>query len=221
MIKQDKGVVASWVLGTVAKTITSSVWGSLVKSSPSLLNHVHDETYRRWYGALAHLFFLNFFFFFLNGLFFFWIFAMHYFFVNSNPDIYHKGEKRKSYNMQFKEEIMCYADETSNRKVAKRFIVEPKRICEWKDQISKIDRSNAKQMQLEGAGIPLIHSSVKEVAWMYGWHSYASHVWKDEPCLVTKDKMTQQLGRPSLPSEDGFWSEMVYHSGKYNNVFLI
>ena len=86
MIKQDKGVVAFWVLGTVAKTITSSVWGSLVKSSPSLLNHVHDETYRRCYGALAHFFFFNIFFFF-NGL-FLKIFAMHYFFVNSNPAIY-------------------------------------------------------------------------------------------------------------------------------------
>ena len=34
MIKQDKGAAASWVLVIVAKTITSSLQGWLVKNAP-------------------------------------------------------------------------------------------------------------------------------------------------------------------------------------------
>lgn len=85
----------------------------------------------------------------------------------------HKGKKRSSYTMQFKKDAVHYAEETSVRKAAKRFRVEPKRIREWRDNSEKINVRDPKKLRLEGAGRPLLDTNVEEqlLEWIYSRRS--------------------------------------------------
>ena len=74
----------------------------------------------------------------------------------------YKGEKRKSYTTQFKKEAILFAEETSIRKAAKRFKVEPKRIREWRDNSEKINGRDPKKTRLAGADRPLLDENVEE-----------------------------------------------------------
>ena len=43
-----------------------------------------------------------------------------------------KGKKKCSYSMEFKKQVVVYAQANSNRSAASHFDVEPKRVREWK-----------------------------------------------------------------------------------------
>ena len=49
-----------------------------------------------------------------------------------------KGKKKRSYNMQFKTQVVVYAEANSNRSAASHFDVELKRVREWKKDFEKI-----------------------------------------------------------------------------------
>ena len=61
----------------------------------------------------------------------------------------HKGRKR-SFTMQFKQEVVEFASEHSNRSAAQRFNVEQKRVREWKDNFDKIKTAKSSRQKLEG-----------------------------------------------------------------------
>lgn len=42
----------------------------------------------------------------------------------------HKGEKRSAYSMEFKKQVICFAEENSNRSAAVKFHVDVKRVRE-------------------------------------------------------------------------------------------
>ena len=48
-----------------------------------------------------------------------------------NQVISHKGEKRRSYSMEFKRDVVKYAKQNSNNGAAKKFKVDRKRVREW------------------------------------------------------------------------------------------
>ena len=48
----------------------------------------------------------------------------------SNQAISRKGEKRDSYSMEFKKDVVEDAKENSNNSAAKKFKVDGKRVCE-------------------------------------------------------------------------------------------
>ena len=47
-----------------------------------------------------------------------------------------RGKKKRSYCMEFKKQIVVYAEANSNRSAASHFDVEPKRVREWKKDLS-------------------------------------------------------------------------------------
>ena len=66
----------------------------------------------------------------------------------------HKGEKRRSYTMEFKREAIEYAEKNSNHKAAEKFNVAVKRIREWRQNKLKIFEPTVKpnNKRLEGGG---------------------------------------------------------------------
>ena len=60
-------------------------------------------------------------------------------FYKMSAETSHKREKRKGYTMQFKQDVVRYANENSNRSAATRFKVDVKIVREWKKQIENND----------------------------------------------------------------------------------
>ena len=52
--------------------------------------------------------------------------------------------------MQFKQDVVEFASEHSNRFAAQQFNVEPKRVWEWKDNFDKIKTAKSGRQKLEG-----------------------------------------------------------------------
>ena len=45
-----------------------------------------------------------------------------------------KGKKKRPYSMEFKKQVVVYAEANSDRSAASHFDVEPKRVREWKKE---------------------------------------------------------------------------------------
>ena len=90
----------------------------------------------------------------------------------------HKGKKRRSFTTQFKQEVVEFASEHSNRSAAQRFNVEPKRVREWKDNFDKIKTAKSSRQKLEGGGRKCIDEDLEEnlVIWIYEQRSKILHV---------------------------------------------
>ena len=80
----------------------------------------------------------------------------------------HKGRKRRSFTMQFKQEVVEFASEHSNRFAAQRFNVEPKRVWEWKDNFDKIKTAKSSRQKLEGGGKKSIDEDIVRKIWSSG-----------------------------------------------------
>ena len=46
-----------------------------------------------------------------------------------------KGKSNRSYTMEFKRQVVAYANENSNRSAASQYVLEPKRVRKWKKDI--------------------------------------------------------------------------------------
>ena len=90
----------------------------------------------------------------------------------------HKREKRKRYTMQFKQDVVRYSNENSNRSAATRFKVDVKRVREWKKQIEKMTANDPKKQKLAGGGKKLTDVDLEEsvLAWIYDRRSNALRV---------------------------------------------
>ena len=87
----------------------------------------------------------------------------------------HRGEKSKGYTMQFKQNVVRYANENSNRSAVTWFKVDVKRVREWKKQIEKITTTDPKKQKLAGGGRKLTDVDIEEslLAWIYDRRSNA------------------------------------------------
>ena len=69
----------------------------------------------------------------------------------------HKGEKARSYSIDFKLEVIHYAETNSNHAAGKIYKIDQNSICDWKkkqDKIKelKVERSGAIRQHLDGGG---------------------------------------------------------------------
>ena len=89
-----------------------------------------------------------------------------------------RGKKKRSYSMEFKKQVVIYAEANSNRSAASRFDVEPKRVREWKKDIDKINATKSKRQRLDGGGRKCIDADLEEdlVHWIYEKRSRMLHV---------------------------------------------
>ena len=81
--------------------------------------------------------------------------------------------------MQFKQDVIRYANENSNRSTATRFKADVKRVRECKKQIEKITATDPKKKQkMTGAGRKLTDVDLQEslLAWIYDRRSNALRV---------------------------------------------
>ena len=49
-----------------------------------------------------------------------------------------REKKKRSYSMEFKKQVVVHAEANSNRSSASHFVVEPKRVREWRKDFEKI-----------------------------------------------------------------------------------
>ena len=63
-----------------------------------------------------------------------------------------KGKRKRSYTMEFKRQVVVYANENSNRSAAYHYGLEPNRVKEWKKDIDKIKETKSSKQRLHGGG---------------------------------------------------------------------
>ena len=71
--------------------------------------------------------------------------------------------------MQFKQDIVRYANESSSSSASTRFKADVKKVREWKKQIEKITVTDPKKQKLAGGGRKLTNVDLEEslLAWIY------------------------------------------------------
>ena len=107
-----------------------------------------------------------------------------------------KGKKKRSYSMEFKKQVVVYAEANSNRSAASHFDVEPKRVREWKKDFEKIKSSKSNRQRLDGGGRKCIDEDLEEdlVHWIYEKRSKMLHVsrkmimWKAKSIFDAKNE---------------------------------
>ena len=62
------------------------------------------------------------------------------------------GKKKRSYSMEFKKQVVVYAEASSNRSAASHFDVELKLVREWKKDFEKIKSTKPNRQHLDGGG---------------------------------------------------------------------
>ena len=74
-----------------------------------------------------------------------------------------KGKKKRSYSMEFKKQVIFYAEANSNRSAALHFDVEPKRVREWKKNFEKIKSTKLNRKRLDGGGEKCIDENLERI----------------------------------------------------------
>ena len=71
--------------------------------------------------------------------------------------------------MEFKNQVVVYAEKNNNRPVASLFDVEPKRVREWKKDFQKIKSTKPNRQRLDGGGRKCIDENLEQdlVHWIY------------------------------------------------------
>ena len=91
-----------------------------------------------------------------------------------------KGQKKRSYSMEFKKQVLVYAEANSNRSAssASNFDVKTKFIREWKKYFEKTKSTKPNRQRLDGGGRKCIDENLEEdlVHWIYEKRSKMLHV---------------------------------------------
>lgn len=64
----------------------------------------------------------------------------------------HKGKKKHLFTIEFKTQVVSYAEERSDRSVVSHYVVEHKAVREWKKDIKKIKATQTRRQRFEGGG---------------------------------------------------------------------
>ena len=64
--------------------------------------------------------------------------------------------------MEFKKQVVVYAEANRNRSAATHFQVESKRVREWKKDFEKIKSTKANRQRLDGGGRKYIDKNLEE-----------------------------------------------------------
>ena len=88
---------------------------------------------------------------------------------------FHKGQKRKSYSMEFKQEAITFAEENGNNSAARRFGVAVKRVREWRQNIVELcaKPKGSKKEKLQGDGRKPMDEGMEEelLEWIHAHRS--------------------------------------------------
>ena len=111
-----------------------------------------------------------------------------------------EGKEKRSYSMEFKKQVVVYAEANSNRYTASHFDVEPKRAREWKKVFEKIKSNKSNRQRLEGGGRKCIDKNSKAdlVHWIYEKRSKMLHasrkmiMWKAKSIFNKKRRSCHQ-----------------------------
>ena len=91
-----------------------------------------------------------------------------------------KGQKKRSYSMEFKKQVLVYAEANSNRSAssASNFDVKTKCVKEWKKYFEKTKSTKPNRQRLDGGGRKCIDENLEEdlVHWIYEKRSKILHV---------------------------------------------
>ena len=91
-----------------------------------------------------------------------------------------KGMKKRSYIMEFKKQVLIYAEANSNRSAssASNFDVKTKCIKEWKKYFEKTKSTKPNRQRLDGCGKKCIDENLEEDLghWIYEKRSKILHV---------------------------------------------
>ena len=106
-----------------------------------------------------------------------------------------KGKRKSSYSMEFKQQVVVYAEANSNRSAALHFGVEPKRVREWKKNFLQIKSTRSGRQRLDGGGRKCNDEDLEEevVNWIYEQWSRMLHVsrkmimWKPKSLFDEKN----------------------------------
>ena len=82
--------------------------------------------------------------------------------ISENQALYHKGERRQKYSMEFKKATIKYALENSIHSAAKKFKVDRKRVREWVQKEEKVTSIKGKRFRVDGGGRRLTDVELKE-----------------------------------------------------------
>ena len=104
--------------------------------------------------------------------------------------------------MEFKKQVVVYAEANSNGSAASHFDVGPKRVREWKKDFEKIKSIKPNRQRLDGGGRKCIDKYLKEnlAHWIYEKRSKMLYVsrkiimWKSESIFNEKN------GGPAIKS---------------------
>ena len=80
-----------------------------------------------------------------------------------------KGKKNWSYSMEFKKQVVVYAEANSNKSAASHFDVEPKHVRAWKKDFETNKSTKPNRQRLDGGGRKCIDENLEEdfVHWIY------------------------------------------------------
>ena len=107
-----------------------------------------------------------------------------------------REKKKRSYSVEFKKQVVVYVEANSNRSAASHFVVEPKRVREWRKDFEKIKSTKPNRKRLDEGGRKCIDENLEEdlVHWIYEKQSKMLHVsrkmiiWKAKS--IFNDKTT-------------------------------
>jgi len=127
----------------------------------------------------------------------------------NKDEISHKGKKIQKYNLAFKKEIVAYAELNGNRPASRRYLVDTKRIREWRSQKINIESmlatKNGKQRsRLSGGGRKPLSTKLEEVLleWIENRRSRGLRV--SCKLIMKKAAMTYSGMKESGADDDNF-----------------
>ena len=114
--------------------------------------------------------------------------------------ISHKDEKRRSFTMQFKLQVIAYARAHSNRSAAKKFNIEPKRVREWISHEAAIKATKKSKQKLEGGGRKCMDEQLEEdvILWIYDQRSRMLHVSRKMIMFKAKKLFDEKTDDPAV-----------------------
>ena len=111
-----------------------------------------------------------------------------------------KGKKKRSYSMEFKKQVVVYAEANSNRSAASHFDVEPKCVREWRRDFQNIKSTKPNRQRLDGGGRKCIDKNLVEdlVHWIYEKRSKVLHVSRKMIMWKAKSIFNEKNDDPAI-----------------------
>ena len=117
----------------------------------------------------------------------------------------HKGEKRTSYSMDFKKQVIKFAEENSNRSAGIKFKIEVKRVREWRQNKDKIVAAKDKRQRLDGGGRKVTDQQLEEelLKWIFERRNNMLRVSRKLIMFKAKSRFDEMCGE-NEPLKDSF-----------------